>query len=934
MNENKYTLADTEEKQGTADATITVANLKKTIAGFTYVDAYTTGDTTKPTSGAVTTTTVAPDGTRVINLYYRRNFLYVQYDVNGGALSETHGTGYGTTGTLVTYTGNSEPTKFWVGVYGGTVNNEINASTYKETTNGLHDYNFTTKINIVKTGYTAKAGAEWNTKANGTGTSYNQKTSTYEANNFAGIDLSTGDKTVTLYVNWELVNYTITYNLNGGANASANPGTYNITTNTITLADPTKTGYTFTGWTGEGITTPTKNVQIVKGSTGNKTYTANWEVNKYDITYNYNMNNHTFESNAYIDTDYVVNWDKDFTLSSVINIPAQGNRYLLFGNYASTSSTSKDLSLEINTSNKLRVWINGAQKMVSTGTIAAGTDVTITFTWQASTKTYTMTSTGTNSNASVTGTYEITESPTKTLRVGAKDHRTGTSPYKPYTLKSVSITKQYEYDTTLSDLPSAVTATGYTYNGWYTEATGGNTISSTTPVPATNKTYYAHWEANTYTIKYWQGNNSTTEGKTLLTGTTTATYDQNVTLQAYNGTAPTGWTFAGWATTQDGTTVAYTNSQANLKNLTSTANGTVDLYAVFQRTINVYSGTKKATNNSQTQNYNPYQQSKVTSISLAVPANISGWEKLGYRTNGSAAVAQTAVTTEAVTVTPAYSETAPTYYAVYKRTATFYSGENKASANTKTADQYYNTNNAYSVAAPAPATITNWTAIGYKVNTDANNTAVYGKATSSTITNAVGPTFYAVYSRSYKATFYSGVNKATTNKTKNSSTAYYNTNSATLPTTVSITLMAATDSTDIASWTELGWRKDTTDATKEHDYGATVTVPFGTNFYSVYSRSYTAHFYSGVNPTDKTKASSTVYYNTNTASTPTQVSIELMTQDESDNISGWTERGWRTDTTKTDKQYDYGTTVTVDWGTNFYSVYQRTTTLEYRNHRN
>jgi transcription-repair coupling factor (superfamily II helicase) len=70
---NTYTKESTDDLTGTTNAQLTEANLKKTIAGFTYEAGYTTGGTTRPTSGAVTTTTILGDGTRVINLYYRRN---------------------------------------------------------------------------------------------------------------------------------------------------------------------------------------------------------------------------------------------------------------------------------------------------------------------------------------------------------------------------------------------------------------------------------------------------------------------------------------------------------------------------------------------------------------------------------------------------------------------------------------------------------------------------------------------------------------------------------------------------------------------------------------------------------------------------------------------------------------------------------------------
>lgn len=91
---------------------------------------------------------------------------------------------------------------------------------------------------------------------------------------------STGDKT---YIeNWELTGYTITMDLNGGSGQEK--VIYTITDEDFELPTPTRNGYEFVGWTGEGITTPQTSVKIPKGSTGNKAYTANWQVIEYTIT--------------------------------------------------------------------------------------------------------------------------------------------------------------------------------------------------------------------------------------------------------------------------------------------------------------------------------------------------------------------------------------------------------------------------------------------------------------------------------------------------------------------------------------------------------------------------------------------------------------------------------------------------------------------------
>lgn len=69
--------------------------------------------------------------------------------------------------------------------------------------------------------------------------------------------------------------YNITYNLDGGVLAKGAPTTY-IAGTEITLPTPTKEGYIFTGWTGEGVTIPTKQVMVQENATGDHSYTANW----------------------------------------------------------------------------------------------------------------------------------------------------------------------------------------------------------------------------------------------------------------------------------------------------------------------------------------------------------------------------------------------------------------------------------------------------------------------------------------------------------------------------------------------------------------------------------------------------------------------------------------------------------------------------------
>ena len=93
---------------------------------------------------------------------------------------------------------------------------------------------------------------------------------------------TTGNKEYT--ANWKTIEYKITYFLNEGT-MSDEIKTYTIESEDITLPTPTKQGYEFIGWTGTDLSSQTLVVNIVKGSTGNREYTANWRINQYTYTF-------------------------------------------------------------------------------------------------------------------------------------------------------------------------------------------------------------------------------------------------------------------------------------------------------------------------------------------------------------------------------------------------------------------------------------------------------------------------------------------------------------------------------------------------------------------------------------------------------------------------------------------------------------------------
>ena len=87
------------------------------------------------------------------------------------------------------------------------------------------------------------------------------------------------DASYTLYAVWKLVDYSVSYELNGGVD-DRNPTIYNFLSDSFTLHNPMRPGYTFLGWSGTGIDGLSLSVTIATGSVGNRSYTANWKANE------------------------------------------------------------------------------------------------------------------------------------------------------------------------------------------------------------------------------------------------------------------------------------------------------------------------------------------------------------------------------------------------------------------------------------------------------------------------------------------------------------------------------------------------------------------------------------------------------------------------------------------------------------------------------
>ena len=105
----------------------------------------------------------------------------------------------------------------------------------------------------------------WNTAADGSGTGYGDGQTILNAGN------------LTLYAQWRPYMYRIHYDFAGGREGLyLLRDVYTIESDTFTVRDAYRLGFTFTGWTWDGQSTPVKDVTIPKGSTGDRWFTANW----------------------------------------------------------------------------------------------------------------------------------------------------------------------------------------------------------------------------------------------------------------------------------------------------------------------------------------------------------------------------------------------------------------------------------------------------------------------------------------------------------------------------------------------------------------------------------------------------------------------------------------------------------------------------------
>ena len=323
---------------------------------------------------------------------------------------------------------------------------------------------------------------------------------------------STGD--VILYAKFDAITYDISYTLDGGTNAANNPADYTVETATITLANASKTGRTFKGWYSDAAFTADNEVtEIATGSTGDISLYA-----KYSDEYTLQLSDVIF-SNGEI-TDYTNTTEKNIIIPDNFNDVAvtfigenafQNNQLTQVSISSSVTSIGKNAFSDNTglTSFNLPAHYQGSSYPWSNSKKSGDeiTDFALSYVLDEDSK---------GDAVDFTITYS--------LDGGTNDANNPAD----YTVETATIT--------LADASKE----GYTFEGWYSEATFTNQVTEIATGSTGPKEFFAKFsDAITYDITY-----------TLDEGTNDANNPADYTVETATITladaSKDGYTFEGW----------------------------------------------------------------------------------------------------------------------------------------------------------------------------------------------------------------------------------------------------------------------------------------------------------------------------------------------------------------------------------------------------
>ena len=389
----------------------------------------------------------------------------------------------------------------------------------------------TIKINDeVKTESTFKYGATVNisaTLANLNGYNYsNFRWETQDASILASttannttVTMPAANTTVTAVADRTINTYNITYTLDGGAVAGENPTTYTVESSNITLINPTKTGYTFAGWTGTDLSAPTKNVIISTGSYGDRSYTATWEINQYTVTYDYATNGGVSSQDSSVKIENVkVNYNSAIDLSK----QATKANYNFVGWNTDKNATTGIDTLTMGTQNVTLYAIYAKDVTVKFDKNGGAVDVSATYTMYNTNTSleitmpepttfagwtfngYATTNNATSGDAKgTTKTITVAENVTNVTYYHTWKKQVTFNANKPATAEdSYNVTinetsREIYYNNAFGTLPTNPSLPGWTFAGWYTQENGGTQITKDTLAQDVPADVYAKWTLST-----------------------------------------------------------------------------------------------------------------------------------------------------------------------------------------------------------------------------------------------------------------------------------------------------------------------------------------------------------------------------------------------------------------------------------------------------
>ena len=462
---------------------------------------------------------------------------------------------------------------------------------------------------------------------------------------------------ITIYVELEAITYFIEYELNDGRwnNYSANTS-YTVETANIPGADCIlRDGYTFEGWYKDADYT--EKITSLVGLFEDITLYAKWEAITYYI--DYELNGGTWVDGFYYEGLYTIESAVDFRLPSSDKIICQG--YVFEGWYDNTGYAIDSLVGRTGNLTLYAKWRDENQVATvkfspATGGVDKDTEIKLTCETDGATIYYT--TDGSDPKTSTNRKTYSEDAPicikaATTIKAYATKANSGMTDSDVSTITYTLNVYTLNFDATGGTLPSDMqppvlvtsgdvhyfsniepTKTGYKFKGWYLSTNPDateNPIAEYVPnienTPTKTVTFYAKWEAITYTVKF-----DSNGGIDLPTyPPQTFTYDVAQELYA-NQFTRADYTFKGWNTVKEPTTenpgVSYIDKQS-VKNLT-TISEEITLYAQWEANKSTITVTMPTYSDIQGELKEPTRNDDGTQITFTAPEGVSYTHNIWY----------------------------------------------------------------------------------------------------------------------------------------------------------------------------------------------------------------------------------------------------------------------------------------------------------------